>query len=512
MKYFVYPFTANVPEDSINECIEKLDSAFFAPDKEIDPENFPGLAAEARLAAAAKFEKENPDAPHQNHSNLNHEDLYHNADDPRDEIFIPIQRTISDFLADKPFREFLESKYFTRFVQWKTLEKRAVNKNTFRQYRVLGKGGFGEVCACQVRATGKLYACKRLEKKRIKKRRGESMALNEKRILESINSRFVVTLGYAYATKDALHLVLTIMNGGDLKFHIHQLGDMNMERATYYAAQIACGLEDLHAEGIIYRDLKPENCLLDDNGNVRISDLGLAIRINREERVKGRVGTVGYMAPEVVKNERYGFGVDWWGLGCIIFELVSYQGPFRARREKVKREEVDRRVKEDRPVFNDKFTPEAKDICEKLLSKSAGSRLGVRQGYFSNAKEVQCHPFFKKIPLKQLKAGLLKTPFVPDQKAVYAKDVLDIEQFSTVKGITIEPRDEDFYKKFNTGPVSITWQNEILETVFEDLNKIDIDTGIPVTGPNGRQRKSFFQRLALDCFSSTPAAPTETID
>ena len=78
-------------------------------------------------------------------------------------------------------------------------------------------GGFGEVCACQVRATGKLYACKRLEKKRIKKRRGEAMALNEKRILESINSRFVVTLGYAYATKDALHLVLTIMNGGDLK-------------------------------------------------------------------------------------------------------------------------------------------------------------------------------------------------------------------------------------------------------------------------------------------------------
>ena len=82
-----------------------------------------------------------------------------------------------------------------------------------------------KVCACQVRATGKLYACKRLEKKRIKKRHGEKMALNEKCILESINSRFVVTLGYAYETKDALHLVLTIMNGGDLKFHIHNLPD-----------------------------------------------------------------------------------------------------------------------------------------------------------------------------------------------------------------------------------------------------------------------------------------------
>ena len=91
--------------------------------------------------------------------------------------------------------------------------------------------------------------------------------------------------------------------------------DNSYIRAIYYAAQIACGLEDLHAEGIIYRDLKPENCLLDDYGNIRISDLGLAERVKQDQRVKGRVGTVGYMAPEVVKNEKYGFGVDWWGLG-----------------------------------------------------------------------------------------------------------------------------------------------------------------------------------------------------
>ena len=124
------------------------------------------------------------------------------------------------------------------------------------------------------------------------------------------------------------------MNGGDLKFHIHNLPDTmtiqryeylclrikNMDfRSTYYAAQIASGLEDLHNEGIIYRDLKPENCLLDDNGNVRISDLGLAMRVEPNQRIRGRVGTVGYMAPEVVKNEKYGFGVDWWGLGIYIY-------------------------------------------------------------------------------------------------------------------------------------------------------------------------------------------------
>ena len=74
-----------------------------------------------------------------------------------------------------------------------------VTKNTFRMYRVLGKGGFGEVCACQVRATGKMYACKKLEKKRIKKRKGEAMALNEKQILQKVNSRFVVSAQYLFS-------------------------------------------------------------------------------------------------------------------------------------------------------------------------------------------------------------------------------------------------------------------------------------------------------------------------
>ena len=87
-------------------------------------------------------------------------------------------------LATESFGNFVDSPFFQRYLQWKWLESRPVTKHTFRTYRVLGKGGFGEVCACQVRATGKMYACKKLEKKRIKKRHGEAMALNEKQILQ----------------------------------------------------------------------------------------------------------------------------------------------------------------------------------------------------------------------------------------------------------------------------------------------------------------------------------------
>uniref|UniRef100_H2ZP99 G protein-coupled receptor kinase n=1 Tax=Ciona savignyi TaxID=51511 RepID=H2ZP99_CIOSA len=423
---------------------------------------------------------------------------------PIEYLFYATKNAITTYLSGQPFKEFCDSIYFSRFLQWKWLERQPVTKNTFRQYRVLGKGGFGEVCACQVRSSGKMYACKRLEKKRIKKRKGEAMALNEKQILESVNSRFVVSLGYAYETKDALNLVLTIMNGGDLKFHIHNMGapGFSIHRAIFYAAEITCGLHDLHKQRIVYRDLKPENILLDDHGHIRISDLGLAVRIPSGEKIKGRVGTVGYMAPEVVRNERYEMSPDWFGLGCIIFEMIAGQAPFRKRKEKVKREEVDRRVKEDTEVYDDeKFTEEAKSICSMLLKKDVKDRLGCRNG--SCAADVKAHVFFKNINFKRLETG--KQPFgnPPFDKphAVYAKDVLDIEQFSTVKGVTIDNKDNDFYAKFSTGSVSIPWQNEMCDTsVYKDLCVFNMDgTPTPDLIPYDQQsnppKKGLFSRL-----------------
>ncbi|XP_030573804.1 G protein-coupled receptor kinase 2 [Drosophila novamexicana] len=391
------------------------------------------------------------------------------------DIFAHCVKAVKAFLAGEPFREFENSMYFHRYLQWKWLEAQPITYKTFRMYRVLGKGGFGEVCACQVRATGKMYACKKLEKKRIKKRKGESMVLIEKQILQKINSPFVVNLAYAYETKDALCLVLTIMNGGDLKFHIYNMGGepgFELERARFYAAEVACGLMHLHKQGIVYRDCKPENILLDDHGHVRISDLGLAVEIPEGEMVRGRVGTVGYMAPEVIDNEKYAFSPDWFSFGCLLYEMIEGQAPFRMRKEKVKREEVDRRVKEDAEKYSGKFNDEAKSMCQQLLAKSIKQRLGCRNGRLG-AQDVMAHPFFHSTQLnwRRLEAGMLKPPFEPDPHAVYAKDVLDIEQFSTVKGVNIDESDTNFYTKFNTGSVSISWQNEMMETeCFRELN------------------------------------------
>ncbi|XP_063051409.1 G protein-coupled receptor kinase 5 isoform X2 [Engraulis encrasicolus] len=434
---------------------------------------------------------------------------------PCKEIFCDCRKALHDYLSGGPFSDYQNSMYFDRFVQWKVLERQSITKDTFRQYRVLGKGGFGEVCACQVRATGKMYACKKLEKKRIKKRKGESMALNEKQILEKVNSRFVVSLAYAYETKDALCLVLTIMNGGDLKFHIYNMGTpgFDRERVQFYAAEICCGLEHLHRENIVYRDLKPENILLDDNGHLRISDLGLAVKLLDGEPIRGRVGTVGYMAPEVINNEKYAMSPDWWGLGCLVYEMTAGRSPFRARKERVKREEVEKRVLEEEEEYSDKFTEDTKAICRMLLTKDPKQRLGCQS---DGGSSVKAHHFFKCINFKRLEAGIVEPSFVPDPRAVYCKDVLDIEQFSTVKGVNLDQTDNDFYTKFATGSVSIPWQNEMIETeVFSDLNVFgpegsrttDLDWNQPPEPPRRRLLDRIFRRHV-----STQRCPSPTAE
>ncbi|XP_050304755.1 G protein-coupled receptor kinase 2 [Anthonomus grandis grandis] len=415
------------------------------------------------------------------------------------DLFYRFVQSVRSYLSGEPFVEFTKSMYFHRYLQWKWLESQPVTHKTFRMYRVLGKGGFGEVCACQVRATGKMYACKKLEKKRIKKRKGEAMVLIEKQILEKINSRFVVNLTYAYETKDALCLVLTIMSGGDLKFHIYNMGGdpgLDINRTRFYAAEVVCGIEHLHKQGIVYRDCKPENILLDDNGHVRISDLGLAIVLPEGESVRGRVGTVGYMAPEVIDNERYSFSPDWFSFGCLVYEMIEGQAPFRARREKVKREEVDRRVKSEPERYSNKFSEDSKSFCQQLLTKSPVDRLGGKADRHG-ALLVKQHPFFQSINWRRLEAGMVDPPFIPDPHAVYAKDVLDIEQFSTVKGVNIDENDATFYSKFNTGCVSIPWQCEIIETdCYHQLNQF---------GPNNTRSPDLVlepapQAKSGDCF------------
>ncbi|XP_077478617.1 G protein-coupled receptor kinase 6-like isoform X1 [Stigmatopora argus] len=430
---------------------------------------------------------------------------------PSGDVFKNCREDLEDILSGQPFQEYQDSKYFQRFLQWKMLERRPVTKNAFRQYRLLGKGGFGEVWACQVRATGMMYACKKLEKTHVKKRRGEEMALNEKEILESVDSRFVVNLACAYETKQNLCLVLTMMSGGDLRFHIYNVGAPGLDapRVRFYAAQVCCGLMDLHRKSIIYRDLKPENILLDESGHVRISDLGLAIRVSSSGVVRGRVGTLGYMAPEVIAREYYGTSVDWWGLGCLIYEMTAGKPLFRNKGEHPAKADMEERIQNHGEEYGERFGPHARDVCSQLLIKDPHGRLGCQA---TGGRDVQAHPFFGEINFRMLEAGLSEPTFVPDPRLVYCSDVQDIEEFSAVRGVTLDQTDNQFYAKFNTGNVPITWQKELMETgCFGELNVFKAEGSRPQDlgplTPNLESPKHLFNKIFRKLPS--PGSPKE---
>nr|CAD7262362.1 unnamed protein product [Timema shepardi] len=206
-----------------------------------------------------------------------------------------------------------------------------MSMDNFRLLSVLGRGHFGKVILSQYRNTGEYFAIKALKKADIIARDEVESLLSEKRIFEVANTMrhpFLVNLFACYQTEAHVCFVMEYAAGGDLMMHIH--ADMFIEpRAVFYAACVVLGLQYLHENKIIYRDLKLDNLLLDTEGYVKIADFGLCKEgMGYGDRTGTFCGTPEFLAPEVLTETSYTRAVDWWGLGVLIFEMLVGESPF----------------------------------------------------------------------------------------------------------------------------------------------------------------------------------------
>lgn len=306
----------------------------------------------------------------------------------------------------------------------------------FRMVAVLGRGHFGKVLLAQYRNTCEYYAIKALKKADIIARDEVESLLAEKRIFEVANSirhPFLVNLFSCFQTESHVCFVMEYAAGGDLMMHIH--ADVFSEpRAVFYAACVVLGLQYLHDNKIIYRDLKLDNLLLDTEGYVKIADFGLCKEgMGFGDRTGTFCGTPEFLAPEVLTEQTYTRAVDWWGLGVLIFEMLVGESPFPGDDE----EEVFDSIVNDELSYPRFLSTEAISIMRRLLRKNPERRLGSGE---ADSKQVKSQKFFSKVNWDDLLARKTPPPFVPTIKSL--EDVSNFDEEFTSENAALTPPKE----------------------------------------------------------------------
>ncbi|XP_029349141.1 ribosomal protein S6 kinase alpha-5 isoform X1 [Echeneis naucrates] len=304
-----------------------------------------------------------------------------------------------------------------------------VGIENFELLKVLGTGAYGKVFLVRKVSghdAGKLYAMKVLKKATIvQKAKTAEHTRTERQVLEHIRqSPFLVTLHYAFQTDTKLHLILDYVNGGELFTHLVQRVRFKEQEVALYSGEIVLALEHLHKLGIVYRDLKLENILLDSHGHIVLTDFGLSKEFDQVERAFSVCGTIEYMAPEIVEGGESGHdkAVDWWSLGVLMYELLTGGSPFTVDGDENSHTDIAKRISKKDPPFPKDMGPLAKDLIQRLLIKDPKKRLGSGP---NGAENVKKHALYQKINWEDLAAKKVPAPFKP-----VIRDELDVSNFA----------------------------------------------------------------------------------
>jgi len=309
----------------------------------------------------------------------------------------------------------------------------------------LGTGSFGRVRLVRHTASQKFFALKILKKSEVIYLKQVDHVKTEKKILEEIDHPFIVNLSGAFQDDKNLYLLLEYVIGGEFFSHLRKAGRFPNDTARFYAAQVSLVFEHLHSLMILYRDLKPENLLLDKEGNCKVTDFGFAKKV--EYRTWTLCGTPEYLAPEIILSKGHGKAVDWWACGILIYEMLAGYPPFYDEDPLG----IYQKILEGKIKFPWHFDRHSKDLCKKLLTADLTKRLGNLKG---GAEDIKKHKWYAagSPPIDWEK--LLKKEFGDAPVQPEVKDESDTSNFDdypdSVEGSTqaIEARDQKLFEDF----------------------------------------------------------------
>ncbi|GLD94151.1 hypothetical protein PINS_up002762 [Pythium insidiosum] len=268
----------------------------------------------------------------------------------------------------------------------------------------LGTGSFGRVRIATHKGTTTYWAIKILKKAEIIRLQQVEHMLSEKSILLCLDHPFIVNLAGTFQDPKYLYMVLEYVIGGEFFTHLRKAGRFDNNTARFYAAQVVSIFEYLHGQDFIYRDLKPENLLLDSEGYIKITDFGFAKRV--AFKTYTLCGTPEYIAPEVLLNKGHGKGVDWWTLGILMYEMLAGQPPFCDDDPMG----IYQQILSGKLNFPRFFDRNAKALIKRLLTADLTKRYGCLK---SGVEDIKKHKFFSGVNWEDLLARKGAAPIIP---------------------------------------------------------------------------------------------------
>jgi serine/threonine kinase 32 len=296
-----------------------------------------------------------------------------------------------------------------------------VNLNQFRLLRVVGKGAFGKVRIVEKKDTGLTFALKYIRKEEVVRSESVRNIIRERRMLEHLNHPFLCNLRYSFQDIEYIYIVVDLMNGGDLRFHISRKC-FTEEAVRFWLAELGCALRYIHSQGIIHRDVKPDNVLLDSEGHVHLADFNVASDFRPGKPLTSKSGTLAYLAPEVYEGGGYYFEVDWWSLGVTFYECIYNKRPFEGRSQ----DTLSENIKKAQPkyyVTNPAVSIPCLRAMSALMEKDRSKRIGA-----VSFESFTSHQFFADIDFEALERKEVPPVFRPSSDKTNFDATYDLEE------------------------------------------------------------------------------------